>query len=108
MLFRSYIYHSNREGDFSLLLARTTSRINDWLPTPVPRERYGGYHAGASELYVAHAPHGRYSGSLAVQRGRYGGLALPPRGAPSRSARALRCARSALRAVVHGHTSEKK
>ena len=50
--------------------------------TSAPRERYGD-HAGASGLHVAHAPHGRYGGratvgSLAVQRGRYGGLTLPP------------------------------
>ena len=53
-----------------------------------PIERYGD-HAGASELHVAHAPCGRYGG-LAYRGGRYGELTLPPRGAPSRSARALR------------------
>ena len=62
-----------------------------------PVERYGD-HAGASELHVAHAPCGRYGG-LAYSGGRYGErygeLTLPPRGAPSRSARALRCAGSA-------------
>ena len=50
--------------------------------TSAPRERYSD-HAGASGLHVAHAPHGRYGGratvgSLAVGRGRYGGLTLPP------------------------------
>ena len=64
---------------------------------------------GASGLNVAHAPCRRYGGlayrggrygGLAYRGGRYGGLAyhgerygelpLPPRSAPSRSARALR------------------
>ena len=63
-----------------------------------PVERYSD-HAGASGLNVARAPCRRYGG-LAYRGGRYGGLAyrgerygelpLPPRGAPSRNARALR------------------
>ena len=63
--------------------------MNDRLPRR-PDERYGD-HAGASGVNVAHAPCGRYGG-LACRGGRYGGLTLPPRGAPSRSARALRWA----------------
>ena len=74
--------------------------MNGRLPRR-PVERYGD-QAGASGLHVAHAPRGRYGG-LACCGGRYGGLTLPSRGAPSRSARALRWAGSALRAVVYGH-----
>ena len=75
--------------------------MNGRLPRR-PVERYGDHagasglhvaHAGASGLHVAHAPCGRYGG-LAYRGGRYGArygeLTLPPRGAPSRSARALR------------------
>ena len=69
-------------------------------------ERYGD-HAGASGVNVAHAPCGRYGG-LACRGGRYGGLTLQPHGAPSRIARALRWAGSALRSVIYGHTSVKK
>ena len=79
--------------------------MNGRLP-PRPVERYGD-HAGASGLHVAHAPCGRYGG-LACRGGRYGGLTLQPRGAPSRIARALRCAGSALQLVMYGHTSVKK
>ena len=71
--------------------------MNGRLPRR-PVERYGD-HAGASGINVAHAPCGRYGG-LACRGGRYGGLTPT---APSRIARALRWAGSALRAVVYGH-----
>ena len=78
--------------------------MNGRLPRR-PVERYGD-QTSASGLHVAHAPRGRYGG-LAFRGGRYGGLTPPPRGAPSHSARALRWAGPALRAVVYGHTSDK-
>ena len=63
--------------------------MNGRLPRR-PVERYSD-HAGASGLNVAHAPCRRYgTGGLAYRGGRYGELPLPPRGAPSRNARALR------------------
>ena len=58
--------------------------MNSCLPRH-PVERYGDHAGAISGLHVAHAPRGRYGG-LACRGGRYGGLTLQPRGAPSRTA----------------------